>query len=141
MRVMLDTNVLVSAAVLSSRYILPLLDELAERHTIVLSTYVVDELKRVTREKFPGKSMIVEEFLRELPFELSYTPEKIVQSEHPNIRDAKDLPILITAINEDVDVLVSGDDDFAPLDLERPEVLTPRAFIEKYGREIIKIHN
>ena len=43
MRVMLDTNVLVSAAVLSSRHILPLLDELAVRHTIVLSTYVVTD--------------------------------------------------------------------------------------------------
>ena len=135
MRVMLDTNILVSAAVLSSRYILPLLDELAERHTIVLSTYVVDELKRVTREKFPGKGAIVERFLRELPFELTYTPGKIDPSEYPDIRDTKDLPILVTAINEDVDVLLSGDDDFAPLDMERPETLTPRKFMEKYGRE------
>ena len=31
---MLDTNVLISAAVLSSKYIVPLLDELAEHHTI-----------------------------------------------------------------------------------------------------------
>jgi putative PIN family toxin of toxin-antitoxin system len=133
MRVMLDTNILISAAVLSSRYILPLLNELAERHTIVLSTYVLDELKRVTREKFPGKNAVVERFLRELPFELTYTPEIIDQLKYPDIRDAKDLPILVTAINEDVDVLLSGDDDFAPLDMERPEVLTPRNFMEKYG--------
>jgi len=132
MRVMLDTNVLVSAAVLSSRYILPLLDTLVERHTIVLSTYVIDELKRVTREKFPGKSAVVERFLRELPFELTYTPETISPSEYPDIRDIKDLPILVTAINEDVDVLLSGDDDFAPLDIERPEILTPRAYMDKY---------
>jgi putative PIN family toxin of toxin-antitoxin system len=117
---MLDTNVLVSAAILSSRYILLLLDELAEHHTIVLSTYVVDELKRVVREKFPEKDAIVERFLRELPFELVYTPEDIESSKYPDIRDAKDLPILATAINEDVDVLLSGDDDFAPLDIERP---------------------
>ena len=137
MRVMLDTNVLISAAVLSSRYILLLLDELAERHTIVLSTYVIDELKKVTLAKFPNKRSIIEQFLRELPFELTYTPDTILQTEYPGIRDAKDLPILVTAINEDVDVLVSGDNDFAPLDLERPEVLTPRAFYEKYGRKVI----
>ena len=137
MRVMLDTNVLVSAAVLSSHHILHLLDELSERHTIVLSTYVVDELKRVTREKFPGKSMIVEQFLRELPFELTYTPERIIQSDHPDIRDEKDLPILVTATNEDVDVLVSGDKDFAPLVIERPEVLTPREFLEKYAPKLL----
>ena len=133
MRVMLDTNVLVSAAVLSSRYIMPLLDELAERHTIVLSTYLIQELKCVTKEKFPNKSILVEKFLRELPFELAYTPEKIVAAEYPGIRDAKDLPILVTSILDDVDVLLSGDSDFAPLDLERPEILTPREFMEKYG--------
>ena len=42
MRVMLDTNVLISAAVLSSPYLLKLLDVLAERYTIVLSTYVLE---------------------------------------------------------------------------------------------------
>jgi len=132
MRVMLDTNVLISAAVLSSPYLLELLDVLAERHTIVLSTYVLDELKRVTKHKFPGKSRMLEVFLRELPFELAYTPGIIDPSKYPDIRDLKDLPVLVTAINEDVDVLLSGDGDFAPLDMEYPELLTPRAFIEKY---------
>ena len=132
MRVMLDTNVLISAVVLSSSYLLELLNVLAERHTIVLSTYVIDELKRVTKQKFPGKSGMLEAFLRELPFELTYTPENIDPSKYPGIRDSKDLPVLVTAINEDVDVLLSGDGDFAPLDMERPEVLKPRAFMEKY---------
>ena len=133
MRVMLDTNVLVSAAVLSSHHILRLLDIISERHTIVLSTYVIDELKRVTKEKFPSKYGLLENFLRELPFELAYTPEKIDITKYPGIRDAKDLPILVTALNEDVDVLISGDEDFAPLDLEYPEILKPRSFVEKYG--------
>jgi len=132
MRVMLDTNVLISAAVLSSPYMLELLDVLADGHAIVLSIYVVDELKRVTKQKFPGKSEMLETFLRELPFELTYTPEKIDPSKYPDIRDLKDLPILATAISEDVDVLLSGDGDFAPLDMERPKVLTPREFMEKY---------
>ena len=132
MRVMLDTNVLISAAVLTSRHMVELLDLLAEHHTIVLSTYVIDELKRVAREKFSGKNARVDRFLVELPFELAYTPERIEPSEYPDIRDAKDLPILATAINDDVDVLLSGDTDFAPLDLQRPEILTPRVFMEKY---------
>ena len=132
MRVMLDTNVLISAATLPSRYIPELLDKLVEHHTIVLSTYVIDELKRVTREKFPDKNAVVERFLRELPFELAYTPEIIDPAEYPKIRDSKDLPILATAINEDVDILLSGDGDFAPLDMKRPEVLTPRMFVDKY---------
>ena len=41
--------------------------------------------------------------------------------------------MLVSALNEDVDVLLSGDTDFAPLEMKRPEILTPRAFMEMYG--------
>jgi predicted nucleic acid-binding protein len=31
-----------------------------------------------------------------------------------------------------VDILISGDADFAPLEMERPEILTPKEFVDKY---------
>ena len=132
MRIMIDTNVLISAFVLSSPHMLKLIEAVSENHIIVLSTYVLDELKRVARAKFTERYALLEIFLRELPFELVYTPEKINPSDYPDIRDIKDLPILVSAINEDVDFLISGDADFAPLNMKRPEVLTPRAFVAKY---------
>ena len=132
MRIILDTNVLVSAFVLSSKYLMQMIDTIAEQHTIVMPTYVVDELKRVTKKKFPDKYGVLELFLQVLPYELVYTPEKIDPSKYPDIRDMKDLPILVSAIIEDVDILISNDADFAPLDLERPEILTPKDFVEKY---------
>jgi len=128
---MLDTNVLVMSAVLSSSYINRMLDLLAEQHTIVLCTYVIDELKRITAEKFPDKSILIDEFLTRLPYELIYTPDKIDASKYPDIRDIKDLPVLVSAINDDVDVLITADKDFAPLDMKRPEILTPHAFVNK----------
>jgi putative PIN family toxin of toxin-antitoxin system len=129
---MIDTNVLISAFVLSSAYLSRMIDCISEQHTIVLPTYVVDELKRVTKRKFPAKYCLLEPFLRELPFELVYTPENIDKSQYPDIRDAKDLPVLVSAIIEDVDVLISGDADFAPLEMEHPEILTPKGFVDKY---------
>ena len=132
MRIMIDTNVLISAFVLNSKYLSEMIDNITEHHTIVLPTYVIDELKRVTREKFPQKYSLLEPFFRELPFELVYTPENIDQSKYPDIRDSKDLPILVSAIVEDVDILISGDSDFAPLDMERPEILTPSSYVKKY---------
>jgi putative PIN family toxin of toxin-antitoxin system len=129
---MIDTNVLISAFVLSSAYLSRMIDDISEHHVIVLPTYVVDELKRVAKRKFPAKYDLLEPFLRELPFELVYTPEKIDKSRYPDIRDAKDLPVLVSAIIEDVDVLISGDADFAPLEMERPEILTPKDFVDKY---------
>jgi len=132
MRIMLDTNILISAAVLQSQHILKLVDALSEHHTIVLATYVIDELKTVTKRKFPTKYNLIETFLRELPFELVYTPETIEREKYPDIRDLKDLPILVTAIHEDVDVLLSGDGHFAPVDMTHPEILTPREFVTQY---------
>jgi predicted nucleic acid-binding protein len=49
------------------------------------------------------------------------------------IRDEKDYPILYTAIIEDVDILITGDKDFLNIDVEKPEILTPAQFLEKYS--------
>jgi len=132
MRIMIDTNVLISAFVLYSSYLIRMVNNITERHTIVLPTYVLDELKRVTMRKFPEKYGLLESFLRELPFELVYTPERIDKTKYPDIRDEKDLPILVSAIIEDVDILISGDEDFAPIEIEYPEIMTPKRFVEKY---------
>ena len=127
MRVMIDTNVFVSAFILSSQPLIQMVDNITTNHTIVLPTYIVDELKRVTSQKFPNKYGLLKTFLCELPHELVYTPDKIDKSKYPAIRDAKDLPILVSAIIEKV-----GDTDFAPLGMDRPEILTPQSFLEKY---------
>ena len=132
MRIMIDTNLLVSAFVLSSSYLLKLIDVISEHHKIVLSTYGIDELKRVTRQKFPAKYDFLESFLQGLPFELVYTPEKIDKSKYPLIRDIKDLPILVSAMTDDVDILLTNDLDFAALEIDKPEILKPKEFLDKY---------
>lgn len=40
--------------------------------------------------------------------------------------------VLYTAIMEDVDIFVTGDKDFCNVDVEKPEILTPGEFAEKY---------
>lgn len=75
----------------------------------------------------------MDRFIQELPFSLAYTPERIDAKKYPEIRDKKDLPILVTAILEDVDILITGDADFAAVEIKRPEVLTPAGFLEKYA--------
>jgi len=48
------------------------------------------------------------------------------------IRDEKDYMVLHTAILADVDILITGDKDFEDIKIERPEILTPKRFLEKY---------
>ena len=40
--------------------------------------------------------------------------------------------MVYTAILEDVDILVTGDSDFDDMDFEKPEILTPAKFVERY---------
>lgn len=132
MRVMIDTNVLISIFLFPSAKMLSLVGAITERHTIILPSYVLAELKNVIKRKFPQKYHLLDRFIQELPFILAYTPERINAEKYPEIRDKKDLPILVTAILEDVDVLITGDADFAAVEIERPEILTPAGFLEKY---------
>jgi predicted nucleic acid-binding protein len=64
---------------------------------------------------------------------LLYTPETINPADYPEIRDVKDLPILVSALNEDVDIILTNDNDFAAVEIEYPEIIKPHDFIKKYG--------
>ena len=55
MRVMLDTNVLISAIVLKSTTLNQMLEMIINEHKLVLSSYVIEELKQVVSRKFEGK--------------------------------------------------------------------------------------
>jgi predicted nucleic acid-binding protein len=48
------------------------------------------------------------------------------------IRDVKDYPILYSAITDDVDVFITGDDDFSDVKVEKPEIVSPAGFLDKY---------
>ena len=131
MRVMLDTNILVSMIFFPSSQTRRFAKELSENHRIILCDYVIDELQLVTERKFPKLTAALDRFFQELPYELIYTP-KLVDGNIPDIRDAKDMPILATAIKENVDVFVTGDKDFLVLEIEQPEIMTMSQFEEQY---------
>jgi putative PIN family toxin of toxin-antitoxin system len=132
MRVMLDTNVLLSMFLFPSTKMNKLKHNLCEQHTILLCSYVIEETKDVVSRKFKSKETELVDFLRTFPFELVYTPLLFEAAEYPKIRDISDLPILVSAILDDADVLISGDNDFSDVIIERPEILKPADFIKKY---------
>lgn len=133
MRIMLDTNVFISMIFFPSSQTRELAKRLTDEHQIVVCDYVVEELRLVVARKFPMKKMRLDQFFRELPFELVYTPKEIELSVFPIMRDAKDYPILATAILENVDIFITGDKDFLVLeDVETPEIVTMVEFLNKY---------
>ena len=132
MRVMLDTNILVSALVFRSKIMDDVIQVLAERHALVLCSYVIDELHETVAKKFNTKTADVERFLLELPFEFVYTPYELPSHTLFTIRDSDDEKVLYSAIIADVDILVTGDKDFYDVEIERPEIVGPAEFLERY---------
>ena len=59
MRIMLDTNVLISALLFPGTRMDTMMNNIFMEHQLVLSSYVVEELKRVVQRKFPGKETAV----------------------------------------------------------------------------------
>ena len=127
LRIMLDTNVLISVLLFPSERMNQMMDYIFKNHELVLSSYVVEELKDVVNRKFPKKAGVVDTLLAKMSYEYVYTPETIDESFF-SIRDMKDYPVLYTAILEDVDVLITGDRDFEDVDVERPEIMAPGEF-------------
>jgi putative PIN family toxin of toxin-antitoxin system len=131
MRVMLDTNVLISLLLFPDPRMNAMMERIFTDHEFVLSSFVVDELKDVVRRKFPAKVKAVDKLLLKMSYDLVYTPEEMDETLF-SIRDMKDYPVLYTAVIEDVDVLITGDKDFAGIEIERPEIMPPADFIAKY---------
>lgn len=132
MKVMLDTNIFISMIFFPSAQTRELAKKLTDNHQIVVCDYVIEELRLVTDRKFPAKRRFLDRFFMELPFELVYTPKALNLSGFPEMRDAKDSPILATAIMEGIDVFVTGDKDFLVLDVEMPEIVTMAEFLRQY---------
>lgn len=131
MRVMLDTNILISALLFPNERINRMVEFISLNHELILSSYVIDELKAVIERKFPSKTAIIDILLTKMSYELVYTPENI-PNEIFDIRDKKDYPVLYTAIIENIDILITGDKDFADVTVLSPEICTPVVFMERY---------
>lgn len=132
MRIMVDTNVIISAALFPSSSVNILLGKITSYHTLILCSQTIDELHRIFQKKFPDKMDALEEFLVKLAYEYYYTTKSIDKSKYPKIRDEADLPILVSATLSDADIFISGDKDFADVEIEKPEIMTPREFLDRY---------
>ena len=131
MRIMLDTNVLISMILFPSKRFQKMLEYITVQNELVLSSFVIDEVNAVAERKFPSKKADVDRYLSQLSYEMVYTP-KTMKAGLFEIRDMNDYPVLYTAIIEDVDILITGDKDFLDVTIEKPDIITPSDFIEKY---------
>lgn len=132
MKILVDTNILISALLFPRSKPAKALFYTAEHHEMVLCDRNIFELRDVLKHKAPNVLPDAEVLLAELSYELipaAYHAEKL-------IRDAKDQPILNAAIVADVDIILTGDKDFLSLDIEHPKCMNVAQFWENEGVEL-----
>ncbi|MCL2737206.1 MAG: putative toxin-antitoxin system toxin component, PIN family [Propionibacteriaceae bacterium] len=124
-RVLVDTNVIVSALLSPDGAAGRALLRVTANDELVLTPWIEDELRDVIDRKWPQRRGALDSYLRSLDYTLVRAEESGVV-----IRDPDDQPILDAAITNMVDIIVTGDMDFHTLALDLPKVMTPREFLD-----------
>ena len=129
MKILVDTNILISAILYPRSKPAEAFVYIAENHEMVLCSQNLAELREVLNEKAPQALPDAELLLKELPYEL------IPVDSHTQrlIRDPKDQPILNAAMHYGVDIILTGDKDFLSLDLKRLRCMSAAQFLEIRG--------
>lgn len=131
MRVLIDTNILIFAA-LSNKgtpYQAYLKAVSYPNHGLVCEQNI-DEMRRIFNRKFPNKIQAFEAFLSLALITLELVPTPIEEyNDEDKIRDVNDRPILRAAIYSNADVILTGDKDFLESGITEPQIMTASEFL------------
>lgn len=131
MRVLIDTNVLISAALSAKGTPFQAYVKAASypNHGLICEQNV-DEMKRIFNKKFPNRLAALDKFLSLALMTLELVPIPTDKdTSESQIRDVNDRPILRAAIHANADVLLTGDKDFLESGVKHPAILTPAEFL------------
>lgn len=132
MRILFDTNVLISAALntksVPAQAVFQVIDS---DDAFVICRQNLEEFQNKIGSKFPKQKDILLIFLRmvETFAEVIEVPEREITLER-KIRDCKDRPILRAAIKADIDIIITGDKDFLCSGIKYPSIMTPAEFLD-----------
>lgn len=132
MRILIDTNILISAALNShGTPYKAYLKAVTYPNKGIICDQNIEELWRIFNRKFPTKISMLEKFLAYSlsVIEVATTPE-IEEDAEKLIRDVKERPILRAALNAKADVLLTGDKDFLESGVTDPKIMTAAEFLE-----------
>lgn len=131
MKVMLDTNVLISAFVFGGKVRNALKILFEADCEIYISEYVDAEFKRILQVKWGNRADKIYALYRSMDFIFCLSTSETFGY----LRDEKDIPVLSDAIYHDVDILLTGDKDFLEADIETPQIISPSELLEYFLRK------
>ena len=131
MKVMIDTNIIISAAITpKGNAAKAFMKAMLPPYEPVVCDYIVEELHRKFQQKFSKHAADLDNFLYYAlqVIKIVPTPERAAQDEG-KIRDVKDRPILRAARNAHVDLLLTGNLDFLEARITSPRIISASEFI------------
>lgn len=133
MRVLIDTNILISAALSpNGTPYKAFLKAVTYPNKGIICDQNIEELRRIFNRKFPQKISLLEHFLTIALLTMEVIPTPIEEFEEESyIRDVADRPILRAALNAKVDILLTGDKDFLESGIIHPKIITATEFVAK----------
>jgi putative PIN family toxin of toxin-antitoxin system len=113
-RVVLDSSVLVAAHISRAGVCAELFEEVLERHELIVSPFILDEVRRILSDKFGFPGELVRQLLRSV----RDAAESVTPADVPTgaCRDPEDAPILGTAVAGAAALLVTVDKDLLALE-------------------------
>jgi len=130
-RVMIDTNIIISAVLNGSGTINDVIIKVSEPpYVLVLCDQILDELRRVFNKKFPYKIHDMERFISNARYDLvTLSSGDVKHFSEVSIRDINDRPILRAALKAGADIFITGDKDFLESDVKKPKIITASEFL------------
>jgi predicted nucleic acid-binding protein len=141
LRVMVDANILI-AGIGWPRFPYEVLQHAVfGDYLLVLTDFIIEEARTHITEILPSFLPNFEQFLVKSHYERVPSPTRAeVDAHHTLVRDAKDIPIALAAINTNVDFLISQDTDFTDKDASTEElhkqltIILPGTFLREHMR-------
>ena len=131
MRILIDTNVLISAAYAKDSVPHQAFKKAVEPpYQGLICEQSLEELRRVYNRRFPDKIHVFERFVA-----AALSVEELIPdppSKYPDedkIHDISDRPILRAAIKTGADIIISGDADFTESGITHPRIVKPAEFL------------
>ena len=127
MRVVPDTNTLISAEISAQGVVRQLVQRLFVDHEIILSNAILEELAEVLSARFGYSNVAVTESIAGLLLRAEIVEPATFDRQI--CRDADDDAILGTAVAGDADCIVTGDNDLLVLErFEGVDIISPSEF-------------
>lgn len=130
MKILMDTNVLISAFIFGGQAGTLLNVLLDSEHELYVSDYIDREFYEKLQEKWPQKAEKVYSLYHKMDIKFCNSVEDVLG----NLRDKKDEPVLSDAIYHHIDMILTGDRDFLEAEIERPLIYSPSMMLEYLKR-------